>query len=115
VTRAYRVQLGGALGLARGWGVALAVEIEGPMSKHRSRLGNDLCERACRQGLATIGIVAYREEGMPDADTIKLSLRGRGDETDTTPVSEAFGGGGHRLASSCIVQREEFGGWAVKE
>jgi nanoRNase/pAp phosphatase (c-di-AMP/oligoRNAs hydrolase) len=109
------VQLGGALGRARGWGVALAVEIEDGMGKHRSRLGNDLCERACNQGLASIGVVVYREDGMPDADTVKLSLRGAGDETDTTPVSEAFGGGGHRLASSCIVRREEFEGWAVKE
>ena len=45
-----------------------------------------------------------------DAGVIKLSLRSLGDE-DTTVVTQAFGGGGHRNASSCLVPEAEFGRW----
>ncbi len=58
-----------------------------------------------------VGVIAYREGGMEDAAAIKLSLRGRGEEVDTTSISQAFGGGGHRLASSCIVAMEAFETW----
>lgn len=115
LSTAFPVQLGGELGLTQGWGQALAVRIPDDMSKHRSRLGSELCACSLAKGLRPIGVVAYREKGMADEpNTVKLSLRGQGDETDTTVVSSAFGGGGHRLASSCIVSEVAFQTWAVK-
>ena len=60
-----------------------------------------------------IGVIAYREGGMEDASAIKLSMRGCGEVMDTTRISQAFGGGGHRLASSCIVSMEAFEGWKL--
>jgi hypothetical protein len=50
---------------------------------------------------------------MEDASAIKLSMRGCGEVMDTTRISQAFGGGGHRLASSCIVSMEAFEGWKL--
>ena len=44
------------------------------------------------------------------AGMIKLSLRSLGEE-DTTVVTQAFGGGGHRNASSCLVPESEFRRW----
>ena len=49
------------------------------------------------------------QAGM-DAGVIKISLRSLGDE-DTTVVTQAFGGGGHRNASSCLVSEDEFDRW----
>lgn len=123
---AFEVQLGGARGAREGWGRALAVRIDEGMSKHRSRLGNELAALSVARGLKPIAVVAYRETGMADPSLIKLSLRGRDEgkgeggntaaeasETDTTPISTAFGGGGHRLASSCIVPNSEFDSWLL--
>lgn len=48
---------------------------------------------------------------MPNKDThIKVSLRST-DGFDTSAVSEAFGGGGHAAASSCIITLEELQAW----
>ena len=125
---AFEVQLGGRRGAREGWGRALAVRIDEGMSKHRSRLGNELAALSASRGLKPIAVVAYRETGMADPSLIKLSLRGRDEgegegeggntvaeasETDTTPISTAFGGGGHRLASSCIVPNSEFESWLL--
>ena len=50
------------------------------------------------------------QEAMQDSTKIKVSLRSVGDE-DTTVVSQAFGGGGHRNASSFITDVAMFDGW----
>lgn len=47
---------------------------------------------------------------MNDPSRIKCSLRSLGEE-DTTPISEYFGGGGHRNASSFICGTDEFECW----
>ena len=47
---------------------------------------------------------------MQDSTKIKVSLRSIGDE-DTTAVSQAFGGGGHKNASSFITDTAVFEGW----
>ena len=47
---------------------------------------------------------------MTDPSKIKCSLRSLGIE-DTTAVSKVFGGGGHRNASSFIVDLAEFESW----
>jgi nanoRNase/pAp phosphatase (c-di-AMP/oligoRNAs hydrolase) len=48
---------------------------------------------------------------MPNKDShIKVSLRSTND-FDTCTVSEAFGGGGHAAASSCIIRLQEYDAW----
>lgn len=47
---------------------------------------------------------------MGDAMQIKCSLRSLG-EADTTQISEHYGGGGHRNASSFICGVPEFESW----
>lgn len=49
---------------------------------------------------------------MGDQSKIKVSLRSIGDE-DTTVISQAFGGGGHRNASSFITDIAHFKAWLV--
>lgn len=48
---------------------------------------------------------------MGDPSQIKCSLRSIGEGEDTTPVSEAHGGGGHRNASSFICAVSQFESW----
>jgi hypothetical protein len=56
---------------------------------------------------------AQQQPGMADqANTIKVSLRAV-DGFDTTAVTQAFGGGGHSAASSCLMSREAFQSWQV--
>ncbi len=52
------------------------------------------------------------QEAMGDQSKIKVSLRSIGDE-DTTVISQAFGGGGHRNASSFITDIAHFKAWLV--
>ena len=47
---------------------------------------------------------------MQDLTKIKVSLRSIGEE-DTTAVSQAFGGGGHKNASSCVMNIAAFEEW----
>ncbi|KAK9827608.1 hypothetical protein WJX81_005786 [Elliptochloris bilobata] len=113
---AFRVDLGGAAGRAVGWGSCLVVHAEGDVvaSGTRSALGNALAERSAAAGLRPIGVVAYHEAGWHGCESVKLSLRSLGGE-DTTTVTQAHGGGGHRNASShlvsCLVAVSEFEGW----
>ena len=50
------------------------------------------------------------QKAMGDASQIKVSLRSLGAE-DTTVISQAYGGGGHRNASSCVMPLSEFQSW----
>ena len=72
----------------------------------RSDVGNRLAEMSKERGMLPIGIVAYREELMTDATMWKVSLRSLGD-CDTSAISKAWGGGGHRNASSCLVPKTD--------
>ena len=47
---------------------------------------------------------------MGDPTKLKVSLRSIGEE-DTTVISEAYGGGGHRNASSFVLDAAEFEAW----
>jgi len=49
---------------------------------------------------------------MGDHSKMKVSLRSIGDE-DTTVISQFFGGGGHRNASSFIVDTIDFETWIM--
>ena len=48
---------------------------------------------------------------MNDPSQIKCSLRSIGEGEDSTVISEAYGGGGHRNASSFICSLAEFESW----
>ena len=113
MARAFPVQLGGPAGAAAGWPACLAVRASDDEARLRSQLGHDLAKASAASGLASMGVVAYCEPGMLEEGRIKLSLRADGG-LDSTVVSEALGGGGHRGASSCIVTEAEFGAWAVE-
>ena len=125
------------------FGRALAVEVRPEQAGLRSLLGNVLAARAKerkeraggggeegKSGTGTtmraVGVVAYREPGMVkskpsssspsspgDEDLIKVSLRSIGEDEDTTPVSQAHGGGGHRNASSFLMPARDFASWKV--
>lgn len=64
-------------------------------------------------GLRGIGIVAYCDSLVKDPSKIKLSFRSLPEE-DTTKITEKFGGGGHRNASSCIIPTQVFNRWKSK-
>lgn len=105
-----QVQLGGQQGLALGWGKCLAVLGDDRHAQNRSALGHALADKSVADGTMAMGIVAYIEGQMNDPSQIKLSLRSVG-EIDTTLVSQHFGGGGHRNASSCIIPVTDFQLW----
>lgn len=68
----------------------------------RSTLGNDLASRAAElEGFAAVGVVAYREAGMP-SDAVKLSFRSVGG-LDVGAAAQAIGGGGHAAAAAGVV------------
>lgn len=112
VRSAFTVQLGGSQGLKSRWGRCLGVRADRALSQIRSTVGNELAQASAKQGLRPIGVVAYIEEAMGDRSKMKVSLRSVGDE-DTTDISQAFGGGGHRNASSFIVDTIEFESWIM--
>lgn len=76
-----------------------------------------MIEEASQASLGQGAASAPGTEGQ--ASQVKCSVRGfdpepRGGErgeTDTTVLSKAWGGGGHRLASSFLVERGRFEGW----
>lgn len=124
VQRSFVVQLGGGgggsgsggsgsggSGEGRAWGRCLAVQVGDQLSKLRSQLGNALAEESRARGLRAMAAVAYVEAAMGDATKIKVSMRSIGEEEDTTPISEAYGGGGHRNASSFICDVTEWERW----
>ena len=47
---------------------------------------------------------------MNDGSKVKCSLRSTGEE-DSTVISSAYGGGGHKNASSFILDATEFESW----
>lgn len=80
----------------------------------RSELGNRLAMKSKAAGLRGIGLLAYQEAGMPDLTVYKVSLRSLPEE-DTTVISSAFGGGGHKNASSFLLPIATFNEkWMIK-
>ncbi|KAJ6760145.1 DHHA1 DOMAIN PROTEIN [Salix purpurea] len=59
-----------------------------------------------------IGAIVYRVPELENDEMLKISLRSV-DIEDTTPISEGFGGGGHRNASSFMICSAEFERWKV--
>ncbi|GJX69495.1 hypothetical protein Tco_0305222, partial [Tanacetum coccineum] len=59
-----------------------------------------------------IGAVVYRVPELKDDQILKISLRSL-DSEDTTTISQKYGGGGHRNASSFMLSCVEFEKWKV--
>ncbi|XP_016510510.1 uncharacterized protein LOC107827818 isoform X2 [Nicotiana tabacum] len=94
------------------FGCCLAVNADS-LSELRSELGNQLAVRSRNMKLRGIGAVVYKVPELENDQMLKVSLRSIGDE-DTTSISQAFGGGGHRNASSFMLNSTEFENWKVK-
>jgi len=93
------------------FGNCLATEVE-TISDLRSELGHQLASKSLELNLRPIGAVVYHVEELANNDILKISLRSIGSE-DTTEISQAYGGGGHRNASSFMINRKEFKKWKV--
>ncbi|XP_078440627.1 DHHA1 domain protein [Wolffia australiana] len=104
VDRSFEVSLGAGL-----FGLCLAVNADG-MSDLRSDIGHQLAEKSQCLGLRGIGAVVYKVAELGNDQLLKVSLRSVGSE-DTTPISQAFGGGGHRNASAFMVDASIFDMW----
>ncbi|KAJ8554078.1 hypothetical protein K7X08_024756 [Anisodus acutangulus] len=78
----------------------------------RSELGSQLAVKSRNMNLRGIGAVVYKVPELENDEMLKVSLRSIGDE-DTTSISQAFGGGGHRNASSFMLNFAEFENWKV--
>ncbi|CAN4085407.1 unnamed protein product [Withania somnifera] len=99
-----------ALG-AGAFGCCLAVNADS-LSELRSELGNQLAVKSHNMKLRGIGAIVYKVPELVNNEILKVSLRSIGDE-DTTSISQAFGGGGHRNASSFVLKSAEFENWKV--
>jgi hypothetical protein len=99
------------------FGTCLAVITE--HSDLRSEMGNRLSERSKAAGHRAMAAVLYLEEPPttpPPTDwkaaVYRFSLRSIGDE-DTTAISSAFGGGGHKNASSFALPISALAAWRL--
>lgn len=101
--QSYEISLGNGK-----FGNCLATEINN-ISHLRSELGNQLALKSVNLNLRPIGAVAYNVLEL-DSDILKISLRSLGSD-DTTEISKAYGGGGHRNASSFLINRNEYMKW----
>ncbi|KAJ1410137.1 DHH phosphoesterase superfamily [Sesbania bispinosa] len=101
------------IALANGaYGHCLAVNADTALSELRSELGNQLAIKSQKLNLRGIGAVVYKVPELQNDQMLKISLRSV-DKEDTTPISQEFGGGGHRNASSFMLLSEEFEKWKV--
>ncbi|KAI3454337.1 hypothetical protein Pfo_011000 [Paulownia fortunei] len=104
--QSYEIALGGGA-----FGHCLAVNADS-VSELRSELGNQLANKSLKMNLRGIGAVVYRVPELENDLLLKISLRSIDDE-DTTPISQEYGGGGHRNASSFMINNAEFQRWKV--
>ncbi|XP_057474819.1 uncharacterized protein LOC130762946 [Actinidia eriantha] len=95
------------------FGYCLAVDAD-HIFELRSELGHQLANRSRDMKLRSIGAVVYKVPGLEKDDLLKISLRSVDDE-DTTPISLEFGGGGHRNASSFMLNAAEFERWKLRQ
>lgn len=97
-------------GMGSQWGRCLAVRADGAQDL-RSHIGAALAVKSRDAGLRTMAAVAYIETAMEDATKVKVSLRSFGEDEDTTVITVAMGGGGHRNAGSFILDLDVFDSW----
>ncbi|KAJ4960898.1 hypothetical protein NE237_020808 [Protea cynaroides] len=104
--QSYEIALGAGL-----FGHCLAVNAD-TISELRSELGHQLANKSHSIKLRGIGAVVYKVPELGNEQILKISLRSV-DVEDTTPISEEYGGGGHRNASSFMLSTDEFERWKV--
>ncbi|KAH6770520.1 DHHA1 domain protein [Perilla frutescens var. hirtella] len=104
--QSYEIALGGGA-----FGNCLAVNADS-IQELRSELGHQLACKSLKMNLRGIGAVVYRVPELENDLLLKISLRSVDDE-DTTPISQTYEGGGHRSASSFIMDSAEFQRWKV--
>ncbi|KAI3895379.1 hypothetical protein MKX03_032592 [Papaver bracteatum] len=102
----YEIALGGGL-----FGYCLAADADS-VSNLRSEVGHQLANKSRDLNMRGIGAVVYRVPELGNAELLKISLRSVETE-DTTPISQKFGGGGHRNASSFMLSSAEFNQWKL--
>ncbi|KAL2967782.1 hypothetical protein AAZX31_16G193700 [Glycine max] len=105
--KSYEIALGNAE-----FGYCLAVNADTALSELRSELGHQLATKSQKMNLRGIGAVVYNVPELENDQRLKISLRSVENE-DTTPISQEFGGGGHRNASSFMLTADEFEKWKV--
>jgi len=77
----------------------------------RSEMGHQIALKSKALGLRGFGCVIYQVNGLPDGK-IKLSVRGIEGE-NSLEITECFGGGGHKGASSCNVDLSALQSWRI--
>ncbi|MED6211261.1 hypothetical protein PIB30_071995 [Stylosanthes scabra] len=107
LSKSYEIALGNDA-----FGRCLAVDADTTLSELRSELGNQLAVKSHKMKLRGIGAIVYKVPELENDHKFKISLRSVENE-DTTPISQEFGGGGHRNASSFLLSCEEFEKWKV--
>ncbi|XP_058755115.1 uncharacterized protein LOC131628277 [Vicia villosa] len=107
LSNSYEIALGNGA-----YGQCLAVNADAALSMLRSELGHQLATKSQKLKLRGIGAVVYNVPELENNQKLKISLRSL-DNEDTTPISQDFGGGGHRNASSFMLKSEEFEQWKV--
>lgn len=106
LNQSYEIALGGG-----DFGRCLAVNADS-VTELRSELGHQLANKSCRMNLRGIGAVVYGVPELKNDQMLKISLRSI-DNEDTTPISQKFGGGGHRNASSFMLRADSFQQWKI--
>ncbi|KAL9155464.1 hypothetical protein ABFS82_09G005100 [Erythranthe guttata] len=102
----YEIALGGGA-----FGHCLAVDADS-VSELRSELGHQLANKSMKTNSRGIGAIVYKVPELENDLMLKISLRSIKEE-DTTPISQKYGGGGHRCASSFLLNYAEFQTWKV--
>ncbi|KNA25806.1 hypothetical protein SOVF_003090 [Spinacia oleracea] len=105
--KSYAINLGGGE-----FGCCLAVNADEALSELRSELGNQLAFKSQERNLRGVGAIVYRVPELGNDQMLKISLRSVKSE-DTTPISEKYGGGGHRNASSFLLKLADFEAWKI--
>ncbi|CAJ1952251.1 unnamed protein product [Sphenostylis stenocarpa] len=107
LSKSYEIALGNGA-----FGYCLAVNADATLSLLRSELGHQLATKSQKMKLRGIGAVVYEVPELENDQRLKISLRSVENE-DTIPISQEFGGGGHRNASSFMLTADEFEEWKI--
>ncbi|RDY14246.1 hypothetical protein CR513_00706, partial [Mucuna pruriens] len=105
LSKSYEIALGNGA-----FGHCLAVNADFALSQLRSELGHQLATKSQKMNLRGIGAVVYKVAELENDQRLKISLRSV-DNEDTIPISQEFGGGGHRNAGSFMLIADEFEQW----
>ncbi|XP_022639713.1 uncharacterized protein LOC106765373 isoform X4 [Vigna radiata var. radiata] len=89
-----------------------AVNADTTLSQLRSELGHQLAIKSKEMKLRGIGAVVYKVPELENDQLLKISLRSEKNE-DTTPITQEFGGGGHRNAGSFMLTADKFEQWKL--